>query len=257
MSEVAAFVRDGGGAVPIFDDAMYGRRLLLYVGGGTAGEEKGERENTFHEWHCMQTIPIEAVNDIRAGIARAHALAAERFREQFASSPLPPEERWRSHLEIQAAALLESARHVSLRDGWIRYDIEGTTVTPYVARGEPLFRFFDIERTPEALLEYWWVISEILASSSWSTTRLIATSGEYNDALRRMQQPQIVRALVASFLPAAEWRDDGSAMLEVTVYARAGEERVERRLLALDPLNELSFHSRELIAEGRGGVGSG
>ena len=69
-----------------------------------------------------------------------------------------------------------------------------------------------------------------------------------------MQSPQITRALVASFLPEVDVRADGSAMLEVTVYARAGEERIERRALLLDVMNELHFHSRELIAEGRGGV---
>ena len=47
---------------------------------------------------------------------------------------------------------------------------------------------------------------------------------------------------------------DGSAFLEATVYTRAAEERIERRLLLLDPHNEFHFHGRELIAEGRGGV---
>ena len=54
---------------------------------------------------------------------------------------------------------------------------------------------------------------------------------------------------VASFLPSYE-----RASLEVTVYTRASEERVERRMLTLDASNEFHFHSRELIAEGRGGV---
>jgi hypothetical protein len=77
-------------------------------------------------------------------------------------------------------------------------------------------------------------------------TRLIATPEEYDAALRRMRSPQIVRALVASFLPSV----DGSK-LDVTVYTRAGEERIERRLLILDESNEFHFHSRELIAESR------
>src|SRR5204862_7897717 len=96
--------------------------------------------------------------------------------------------------------------------------------------------------------------SEIEASTSWRMTRVIATAEEYDAALRLMQSPQIVRALVMSFLPAVDIRADGTAMLEATLYARAGEERVERRTLLLDVMNELHFHGRELIAEGRGGV---
>jgi hypothetical protein len=69
-----------------------------------------------------------------------------------------------------------------------------------------------------------------------------------------MQSVQIVRALVASFLPSVEIRDDGTASLEVTLYTRAEEERIERRLLLLDARNEFHYHGRELIAEGRGGV---
>lgn len=198
----------------------------------------------------MQTIPIDEVNAIRGRIARAHALAAERFRESFATSALPPRERWRAHLEIQAAALLESARWVSLLDGGIRYEIDGTTIAPYVVRGEPLHRYLAIERVPAALLEYWIVVSEIFASPSWAVTRLVATPEEYDEALRRMRRPQIVRAIVPSFLPAAEWRSDGSARLEVTVHTRQEDERIERRLLVLNEQNELAFHSRELIAEG-------
>ena len=120
--------------------------------------------------------------------------------------------------------------------------------------GEPLWPYFDVDRTPAAVLEYWLIASEISASTAWAMTKLIADRDDYDAALRRMQQPQLVRALVASFLPSAELRDDGSAFLEVTVYTRAAEERVERRLLAMGEDNELRFHSRELIAEGRGGV---
>ena len=97
-------------------------------------------------------------------------------------------------------------------------------------------------------------MSEILASTSWRMTTVIASPEEYDAALRRMQSPQIVRALVASFLPSVELRDDGSATLQVTLYTRAEEERIERRLLLLDALNEFHYHGRELIAEGRGGV---
>ncbi|HVR39879.1 MAG TPA: hypothetical protein VMU84_12355 [Thermoanaerobaculia bacterium] len=192
-------------------------------------------------------INLDDVERIREQIARAHALTAERFRDAFAAqSDIPPNERWRVHLEIQAAALLETARDVRVA-GRIRYDIVGRIVTPRHAR-------FTIERTPEALLEYWMLSSELLASAGWRMTKLLATPAEYNDALRGMQQPQLVCALVASFLPAGEWHADGTALLEVTLYTRAEEERIERRHLGLDANQELHFHSRELIAEGRGGV---
>jgi len=182
-------------------------------------------------------------------MARAQQLAATRFRDAFAAGPLPPV----AHLRIQAAALMECAEGVTL-DGEIAYDVSGDVITPYVERGRPIYPYFQVARTPEAVFEYWLVISEIEASTSWKMTRLIATADEYAQALHRMQSPQITRALVASFLPEVDVRADGSAMLEVTVYARAGEERIERRALLLDVMNELHFHSRELIAEGRGGV---
>jgi hypothetical protein len=186
---------------------------------------------------------------VRARIARAHALAAARFRDAFAAAPVAPER----HLEMQAAALVECAEHVRLL-GTIRYHVAGRLVTPYVERGTPVFPFFDVERTPAGVLEYWLVISEILASPAWSVTKLLAVPAEVDEALRRMQSPQIVRAIPPPLLPAVELRDDGSALLDVTVYTRAGEERIERRTLALDRGNEFSFHGRELIAEGRGGV---
>lgn len=198
----------------------------------------------------MQPIPLDDVNAIRTRIGRAHALAAERFRAAFESH-----RDWRSHLEIQAAALLETAAGVRLPGGRrVGYRIEGRTVAPYVVEGEPPWPYFDVDRTPAAVLEYWIIASELSASAAWAMTRLLADHAEYDAALRAMQQPQLVRALVASFLPAAELRDDGTAFLEVTVYARADEERIERRLLAMGEDNELRFHSRELIAEGRGGV---
>lgn len=203
----------------------------------------------------MESIPLSEVQRIREQIARANVLAAERFRHAFAAqSDIPPNERWRVHLEIQAAALLESSRGVNTDRGSVHYDIVGQTVVPYIVRGEPLFPHFRIERTPAALFEYWMLVSELMGSSSWRMTSVIASHDEYDAALRRMSQPQIVRALVGSFLPSAEWRDDGSALLEVALYTRAVEERIERRLLALDAHNEFHFHSRELIAEGRGGV---
>ena len=197
-------------------------------------------------------LPTADVADIRSRIARAHALAAARFREAFAAG----DRRTEAHLEIQAAALVESAKHVRVL-GAIHYDVVDRLATPYVERGRPIFPFFDVERTPAGVFEYWLIISEILASAAWHVTKLIAEPGEYDDALRRMVAPQIVRAIPPPMLPDVELRDDGTALLAVTVYTRAGEERVERRTLALDRENEFHFHSRELIAEGRAGVDVG
>lgn len=158
-----------------------------------------------------------------------------------------------AHLEIQAAALVECAEQVRVR-GTIRYEIVDRLATPYVEAGQPLFPFFDVERTAAGVFEYWLIVSEILASAAWHVTKLIAEPGEYDDALRRMQSPQIVRAIPPPLLPSAELRDDGTALLEVTLYTRAGEERIERRTLALGTDNEFRFHGRVLLAEGRGGV---
>ena len=204
----------------------------------------------------MQTLSPDDVKRIRASLARAHALAAGRFHEAFDQQvDIAPNDRWRVHLEIQATALLETAEGVRLRDGKIRYRVtEDRVITPYVVDGEPLFPHFVIRRTAPALFEYWLIVSELLASSAWAMTKVVTVPGEYDDALRRMRQPQLVRAIPGVLLPKAEWRDDGTAMLEVTLYTRAGEERIERRLLALDTHNELHFHSRELLAEARGGV---
>ena len=189
------------------------------------------------------------MNDVRGRIAKARVLAAERFREAFEAGRVKPE----GHLAIQAAALVEVAEGTRVRGGGaIDYDIRGRDVTPFVVRGEPLFEHLSVVRTPEGIFEYFMLISEILASPSWSVTKLIASAHEYDEALKRMKQPQIVRATFASFLPAV---DDERAMLEVTLHSRSGEERIERRVLALDERNEFHFHSRELIAEGRGGVG--
>jgi|ERR1051326_29195 hypothetical protein len=191
-------------------------------------------------------ISLDEVNDVRARIARARTIAAQRFREAFESGRVKPE----GHLAIQAAALLEVAEGVRVRGGGaIDYDIRGRDITPFVVRGEPLFPHLSVVRTPEGIFEYFMIISEILASPAWSVTKLIASADEYDEALRRMKQPQIVRATFASFLPAVD-----EAMLEVTLHTRATEERIERRFLALDEQNEFHFHSRDLIAEGRGGV---
>jgi hypothetical protein len=69
-----------------------------------------------------------------------------------------------------------------------------------------------------------------------------------------MNQPQIVRALLPTLLPRVEIRDDGTALLDVTVATRAGEERIERRRLLLDRSGEFHAHGRDLFAEGKGRV---
>ena len=197
----------------------------------------------------MTTVDLETVERIRARIAASQLVAAERFRDAFSKGLLPPV----AHLRIQAEALLEAAQGVKLR-GRIAYDVIGDLVTPYVERGVPIYPSFEVLRTPEAILEYWLIVSELEGSSAWRMTRLIASGRDYDEALKRMESPQIVRALVATYLPSADVQDDGTAMLEVCVYARAGEERIERRQLLLSADNEFSFHGRQLLAEGRGGL---
>jgi hypothetical protein len=197
----------------------------------------------------VTTLSREAVDRARESVARAHELAAAQFRDTF----IPGQTQPTSHLEILAAALLEYAEGIRL-DGRVQYELDGDSIVPFVVHEEPLFKYFEVDRRPSAVFEYWLVISEIMASTSWRMTTVIASPDEYDAALRRMQSPQIVRALVASFLPSVELRDDDTASLAVTLYTRAGEERIERRLLLLDQLNEFHYHGRELIAEGRGGV---
>ncbi len=199
----------------------------------------------------MSTLTLDAVQRVRERIARAHTLVNERFRDAFAagSAPLPP----KVHMALQAAALVECASGLRVR-GEIRYDVIGDESTPYVDRGRPVYEAFDVGRNAEAIFEYWLVISDIVGATSWRMTRLIATPEEYDAALMRMQSPQIVRALIVTHLPSVDARDDGTAILEATVYTRADEERVERRQLLLDVHNEFHYHGRQLIAEGRGGV---
>jgi len=193
-------------------------------------------------------VDVDTVQRVRARIQRAQQVAAARFRDAFAAGPLPPV----AHLQMQAAALLENS---AIRlNGEIHYDRTVDVVTPYVERGKPIYPYFEVPRTPEAIFEYWLIVSEIEAAVSWRMTRVLASAEEYGEALRLMREPQIVRALVASFLPEVDVRADGAATLEATVYARAGDERIERRTLFLDVMNEMHFHNRELIAEGRGGV---
>jgi len=187
------------------------------------------------------TLGIEIVNAVRARIRRAHEEAAARFRDAFVPGETPPT----LHLELLAAALLAGA--YGIRAHGRGYELVEGRIVPH-------FEDFDVDRTPQAIFEYWLIISEITGSASWRMTSLIATAEEYGAALRRMESPQIVRALVASFLPSVDVRDDGTAFLEATLYTRAQEERIERRQLLLDVHDEFHFHGRELIAEGRGGV---
>jgi hypothetical protein len=182
----------------------------------------------------VTTLSLDAVEAIRANIARAHTRTATRFREAFAEQALGPG----AYRELFAEAMLECVEGVQF-DGDIN-DIR--------------YPDFTIERTPEAVFTYWLVVSEMIATATWAMTKVLATREEYDDALRKMQSPQIVRALIVDFLPRVEWRDDGTALLEAVVYTRAVEERVERRSLILDTTNELHYHGRELLAEGRGGI---
>jgi hypothetical protein len=187
-------------------------------------------------------ITLDDVLWIRGSLVRAHELANARFREAFRPD-LPPT----AYLEMLANALFETSQGVHLpANGRVTYTIDGTTIAPRIPR-------VTIERTPAAVFEYWLLASEINASAGWSMTDVIATPAEYDAALRGMQQPQLVRALVGNLLPAADWREDGTASLEVTLYTRAEEERIERRHLMLDTAQEFHFHSRELLAEGLGG----
>jgi hypothetical protein len=199
-------------------------------------------------------IPLVEVDRVRRAVDEAHDVAAARFREAFDSSALPPEERFGMYMQMRADALLEAARYVRLRHGRLAYAFDGRAVTPYVVAGEPVYSYFDVPRIGEAVFEYFVLAGEILATPAWNLTRIIASADEYGAALKTMNQPQLVDVTVASFLPQVDLREDSSALLHVTLYTRATEERVERRTLALDPWNELQFHSRHLIAEGAAGV---
>ena len=182
----------------------------------------------------MTLLSLAEVEDVRARIARSHARAAQQFRDTFVLGQTPPTR----HLELLAAALIDEARGVRVRGA--AYTIENNLITP-------LYRNFEVGG--DALFEYWMIVSEIAGSPAWRMTRVIATPEEYDEVLKRMESPQIVRALVGTFLPSVE-----RSSLEVTVYTRANEERVERRMLVLDASNEFDFHGRELIAEGHGGI---
>ncbi len=199
-------------------------------------------------------IALEEVLRVRQAVEDAHGSAAAHFRSAFEKSDLPPEERWGAYMHIRADALLDAARHIRLRGRRILYELDGRAVTPYVVSGEPVYLHFEVPRTAEAIFEYFVIVSEIFATPSWNLTRVIASADDYDALLAMMTQPQIVDATFASFLPSADIRDDGTALLHVTLYTRAAEERIERRTLALDAANEFRFHSRALVAEGRAGV---
>ena len=199
-------------------------------------------------------IPLEEVLRVREALSDAHEIAAAHFRNAFDKSDLPPEQRWGAYMHIRADALLASAKYIRLRDGRIAYEFDGRAVTQYVVAGEPVYKHFDVPRRGEAIFEYFVLVSEIFATPAWNLTRVVASTDEYAIVLNTMKQPQIVDATFVSFLPGVDVRDDGSAMLHVTLYTRAGEERIERRTLALDAANEFHFHSRTLVAEGRAGV---
>ena len=239
--------------------------IILLKGAGASRPRSG-----------MQKITLDEVEAVRARFAQARDDAARRFRESFANAAaeIPPNERWRTHLEIQAVSMLEKMAGVRLKPGYeIGYviDEERRMVAPVAAaagsalptdlpvdhfRAEDfLFPFFTIDRTGEALLEYWMLTSDLLSSTEWKMTKLIARPGEHDALLASMDHPQILNALFASYLPEAEFQPDGTAFLDVTVYSRAGQERIERRRLFLDTRNELHFHSRQIVAEGEGGVG--
>lgn len=199
-------------------------------------------------------IPLVEVERVRRAIDEAHDVAAARFRTAFDGSPLPPEERFGMYMQFRADALLESARYVRLRSGRVAYEFDGRSVTPYVVAGEPLWSHFEVPKIAEAVFEYFVLTGEIFATPTWNLTRVIASPAEYDSFLKSMKQPQIVNVSLQSYLPEADLRDDGSALLHATVYTRAGEERIERRTLLLDAWNEFHFHSRQLMAEGSAGV---
>ena len=94
----------------------------------------------------MTALSYDAVQRVRARIMRAQQAAGARFRDAFAAGPLPPV----AHMSILAAALLESAEGVRL-NGEIAYDQTVDVVTPYVERGKPVYPYFEVARTPEAI----------------------------------------------------------------------------------------------------------
>jgi hypothetical protein len=181
----------------------------------------------------VTALSRDDVDRVRERIARAHELAAIQFRDTFVLGQTQPT----AHLQMLADALIGESDGIHLN---------GPAYELHDDRIEPNYENFVVDRTPVAIFEYWLIISEITGSDAWRMTKLIATPEDYDAALKRMQSPQIVRAIVPTFLP----RVDGN-LLEATVYTRADGERVERRRLLLDDRNEFHFHGRDLIAESR------
>jgi len=181
----------------------------------------------------MPIIPATDVTRIRERIARAHQLAAIQFRDSFVPGRTDPA----AYLQMLADALIGESEGIQLRGP--AYEISEGMI-------EPKYENFVVERTPVTIFEYWLIISEITGSDAWRMTKVIAAPEEYEAALRQMRSPQIVRAIVPTFLPRVE-----GDLLEATVYTRADGERIERRRLLLDEQNEFHFHGRDLIAEGR------
>jgi len=165
---------------------------------------------------------------VRERIARAHEIAAIQFRDSFVLGQTDPT----THLQMLADALIGESDAIRLRGP--AYEIRDGMI-------EPKYENFIVDRTPATIFEYWLIVSEITGSDGWRMTKLITSAEEYDAALKRMRSPQIVRALVGSFLPSVEGN-----RLEVTVWTPAC---VERRHLILDEHNEFHFHGRELIAE--------
>src|SRR5205807_7293476 len=83
-----------------------------------------------------------------------------------------------------------------------------------------------------------------LDAASFLTDR--ASSAVYTLSLHDAL-PIFVRALVVSHLPSVDARDDGTALLEATVYTRAEEERIERRQLLLEDRKSTRLNSSHLV----------
>ena len=81
-----------------------------------------------------------------------------------------------AHRAMQAAALLECAQGVRVRrrDPVRRHRRREHAVSS--SADVPVYEAFDVDRNPEAIFEYWLVISDIVGATSWRMTRLIATA---------------------------------------------------------------------------------
>jgi hypothetical protein len=206
----------------------------------------------------VEEIALQQVEGLRLRWNEARALAGLRFSDGFAGMVAAPEV---GYLRVYAAAMLESFPGIALEPPWsVDYEISDDRllspilVSPAGTKSDRVLPLFTVDRSPLAVLSYWIFISELYASPAWQLTRLVVTPEEYDVALAAMLQPQIVRALLPTLLPRVELKYDGTAVLDVTVFTRAGEERMERRRLLLDGEGEFHPHGRDLFAEGRGRV---